>query len=114
MWLSSGILIWSFIVELIPERHGFLVKDANLIMYADDHVLYATGLKHNIVSSRLQDQGELVMSWYRDNFLLANTAKFQCLTINPRNMDLDKPTKALQMEIRSLPILHKSNYLESK
>ena len=89
MWLSSGILIWSFIVELIPERHGFLVKDANLIMYADDHVLFATGLNHNIVSSRLQDQGELAMSWYRDNFLLLiqeTLTQIQC-----------KPTKALQI-----------------
>ena len=38
------------------------------------------------------------MSWYRDNFLLANTEKFQCLTINPRNIDSDKQTKALQIE----------------
>ena len=33
------------------------------------------------------------MSWYRDNFLLANTEKFQCLTINPRNIDSDKQTE---------------------
>ena len=38
------------------------------------------------------------MSWYRDNFLLANTEKFQCLTIKPRNIDSDKQTKALQIE----------------
>ena len=38
------------------------------------------------------------MSWYRDNFLLANTEKFQCLTINPRNIDSDKQIEALQIE----------------
>ena len=38
------------------------------------------------------------MSWYRDNFLLANTEKFQCLTINPRNIDSDKQSEALQIE----------------
>lgn len=38
------------------------------------------------------------MSWYWDNFLLANTEKFQCLTINPRNIDSDKKTEALQIE----------------
>ena len=37
------------------------------------------------------------MSWYRDNFLLANT-EFQCLTINPRKTDSDKQTEALQIE----------------
>ena len=34
----------------------------------------------------------------RDNFLLANTEKFQCLTIKPRNIDSDKQTEALQIE----------------
>lgn len=38
------------------------------------------------------------MSWYRDNFLLANTDKFQCRTIYPRNIDSDKQTEALQTE----------------
>ena len=38
------------------------------------------------------------MSWYRDNFLLANTEKFQCFTINPRNIDSDEQTEALQIE----------------
>lgn len=38
------------------------------------------------------------MSWYRDNFLLANTEKFQRRTIYPRNIDSDKQTEALQTE----------------
>ena len=67
-------------------------------MYADDHKLYVTGSDYNIASSKLQYEGKLAMSWYRDNFLLANTEKFQCLTINPRNIDSDKQTEALQIE----------------
>lgn len=38
------------------------------------------------------------MFWYRDNFLLANTEKFQCLTNNPRDIDSDKKTEALKIE----------------
>lgn len=38
------------------------------------------------------------MSWYRDNFLLANRDKFQRRTIYPRNIDSDKQTEALQTE----------------
>ena len=38
------------------------------------------------------------MSWYRENFLLANTDKFQRRTIYPRNIDLDKQIEALQTE----------------
>ena len=75
-----------------------LVKDTNLFMYADDHQLYVKELDYNIASSRLQYQGNLAMSWYRDNFVLANTEKFQCLTINPRNIDSDKQAEALQTE----------------
>ena len=75
-----------------------LVKDTNLFMYADVHQLYVTGSEYNIVSSRLQNQGKLAMSWYRNNFLLANTEKFQCLTINPRNIDSDKQNEALEIE----------------
>ena len=67
-------------------------------MYADDHQLYVTGLDYNTAFSRLQYQGKLTMSWYRDNFLLANTEKFHCFTINPRNIDPDKRNEALQIE----------------
>ena len=67
-------------------------------MYADDYQLYVTGSDYNIASSRLQYQGKLAMSWYRDNFLHANTEKFQRLIINPRNNDSDKQTEALQIE----------------
>jgi len=91
------------IAFLIPNQRAaydlaILVKDTNLSMYADDHQLYVTGSDYNIASSRLQYQGKLAMSWYRDNFLLANTEKLKCLTINPRNIDLDKQTEALQIE----------------
>ena len=65
-------------------------------MYADDHQLYVTESDYNIASSRLQCRRNLAMSRYRDNFLLANTEKFQCLTINPRNIDSDKQAEALQ------------------
>ena len=67
-------------------------------MYADDHQLYVTGSDYNIASSRLQYHEKSAMSWCRDNFLLANTEKFQCLTINPGNIDSDKQTEALQIE----------------
>ena len=61
-------------------------------------MLYVTGSDYNIASSRLKYQGKLAMSWYRDNFLLANTEKFQCFTINPRNIDSDKKIEALQID----------------
>ena len=63
---SFGPLLWN----LFQNDMTMLVKDTNLFMYADDHQLYVTGSDYNIASSRLQYQGKLAMSWYRDNFLL--------------------------------------------
>ena len=65
---SFGTLLWN----LFQNDMTSMAKDTNLFIYADDHQL--------------------------NNFLLANTEKFQCLTINPRNIDSDKQTEALQIE----------------
>ena len=91
---SFGPFLWNFFQNDMTR----LVKNTNLFMYAEDHQLCLTGSDYNIASSGLQYQGQLAMSWYRDNFLLANTEKFQCLTINPRNIHSDKQTEALQIE----------------
>ena len=69
---SFGPLLWN----LFQNDMTLLVKDTNLFMYADDQQLSVTRSDYNIVSSRLQNQGKLAMSWYRDNFLLANREKF--------------------------------------
>jgi hypothetical protein len=79
---SFGPLLWN----LFQNDMSFLVKDANLTLYADDHQLYSAGVKHDTILSNVSMQGKLTMSWYRDNFLLANSDKFQCLSINPRDI----------------------------
>ena len=74
------------------------VKDANLTMYADDHQLYVMGNNYEIVGSRLKAQGQLASTWYKNNFLLANTDKFQFLTVNPRKLDMEKRDVSLYIE----------------
>ena len=100
---SSGTLLWN----AFQNDMTLLVKDTNLFMHVYDHQLYVTGSDYNTASSKLQYQGEIAMSWHRNSSLLANTEKFQCLAINPRNNDSDQ-------KIISLPTLRKSNYLELK
>ena len=73
-----------------------VLKDLHLVHYYGTYWLKTQTFLCNRVG--LQNQGKLAMSWHRDNFLLANTEKFQCLTINPRNIDSDKQTEALQIE----------------
>ena len=59
------------------------VKDVNLTMYADDHQMYVKGWEHETVRRRMKTQGQQALSWYSNNFLLANPDK--TLSIN----DLD-------------------------
>ena len=73
-------------------------------MYADDHQLYVTESDYSTTFSRLQYQGKLAMSWYRDNFLLANTEKFQCLTVNPRIIDPDIIINTSQIKLLGVEI----------
>ena len=70
---------------MFQNDKSFHVKNANLSMYADDHQMYAMGMKHNKVKQSIKIQGEQALSWYKNNYLSANPEKFQLLTINPRN-----------------------------
>ena len=54
-----------------------------------------TGKTYEEVESTLGTQGQQALSWYRNNFLLANPDKSQSLTINPRNIDADKKGSVL-------------------
>ena len=74
---------------------AFHIPDSNLTLYADDHQLYVTGITYEEVESTLKTQGQQALTWYRNNFLLANSNKFQSLTINPRNLDADKKGSVL-------------------
>jgi len=57
------------------------VKDANLTMYPDDHQMYVKGRHHETVGRRLKTHGLQALSWYSNNFLLANPDKCQSLNI---------------------------------
>ena len=74
---------------------AFHIPDSNLTLYADDHQLYVTGKTYEEAESTLKTQGQQALTWYRNNFLLANSNKFQSLTINPRNLDADKKGSVL-------------------
>ena len=91
---SFGPLLWN----LFQNDLSLHIKDANLTMYADDHQLYVMGNNYEIVGSRLKAQGQLASTWYKNNFLLANTDKIQFLTVNPRKLDMEKRDVSLYIE----------------
>ena len=45
-----------------------------------------------------EQQGWHASAWYKNNFLLANSEKFQSLSINPRNSDTANNERALNID----------------
>ena len=104
-------LLWN----LFQGDVTLLVKDTNLFMYANDHQLHVTWSDYNIVSSRLQNQGKLAMSWYRNRTLYLPTQRsFKVLLSIQEIVTQTKRLKPCRLKIRSLPTLRKSNYFELK
>lgn len=67
-------------------------------MYADDHQIYVKGKDHETVGHSLKTNGNQALSWYSNNFLLANPDKFQFLNINPRKLDRDKSDTTVSID----------------
>jgi len=88
--MPSRIVFRTLIMELIMSAH---VKNVNLTMYVDDHQMYVKGRDHETVGRRMKIQGQQALSWYSNNFLLANPDKFQSLNINPRKLIRTGATK---------------------
>ena len=88
---SFGPLLW----KMFQTDMAFHIPDSNLTLYADDHQLYVTGKTYEEVESTLDTHGQQALIWYRNNLLLANSDKFQSLTINLRNIDADKKGSVL-------------------
>ena len=45
-------------LEFVPKWHVIPIPDKNLSMYADDHQMYATGKKHDVVAQSIKTQNE--------------------------------------------------------
>ena len=82
--MSSRIVFRPLTMEHLPERHVSSCKRRKV---------YVKGRDHETVGSRIKIHGQQALSWYTNNFLLANPDKFQSLNINPWNLDKDKRDK---------------------
>ena len=47
----------------------YIVDNASLSMYADDHQLYVKGYSVDCVEQRLSNGGHTISKWFKDNFL---------------------------------------------
>ena len=60
-------------------------------------VVYSKINCHEAVGSIMKTDGQQALSWFTNNFLLANPDNFQSLNINPWKLDKDKSDKMLNI-----------------
>ena len=78
---SFGPLLWN----IFQNDMTYIVNNARLSMYADDHQMYVTGNSVEYVEQSLNDEGQTISRWYGDNFLKGNYDKFNAMLISRKN-----------------------------
>ena len=80
---SFGPLLWN----IFQNDMTYKVNNASLSMYADDHQLYVAGNSVESIEQSLNDEGQTVSKWYRDNFLKGNHDKYNVMLLGKRHND---------------------------
>ena len=83
--MPKGIILWTFIMEFIPERSPIYAESENLFMYADDHQIYTIGDSIKKAAHELKCETEKATQWYNVNLLKANPSKYQIIAIDPKS-----------------------------
>ena len=63
--LSFGPLLWN----IFQNDMTYIVNNASLLMYTDDHQLYVKGYSVDCVKQLLTNGGHTISKCYKDNFL---------------------------------------------
>ena len=54
-------------------------------MYADNHQTYIVGSYMSIMCTNMDKEGNSVLKWYKDNYLLSNPEKLNAIGIKQHN-----------------------------
>ena len=77
---SFGPLLWN----IFQNDMTYIVNNASLSMYADDHQLYVKGYSVDCVEQLLTNGGHTISKWYKDNFLKGNYDKYNLMLLGSR------------------------------
>ena len=80
---SFGPLLWN----IFQNDMTYIVGNASLSMYADDHQLYVKGYSLDCVEQLLT-----ISKWYKDNFLKGNYDKYNLMILGRKNKNYDSPS----------------------
>ena len=87
----------------------YIVDNASLKMYADDHQLYIKGYSVDCVEQLLTNGGHTISKWYKDNFLKGNYDKYNLMLLGRKNKkNEDSPSINVKIDdqvIKSSPDL---------
>lgn len=79
------------------------MRNCALSMYADDHQLYATGRRIQVVESTLNDEGRNISHWYSINAPQGNFSKYQTIRFGPKSGDKDIDIVIADTSVESHP-----------
>ena len=101
---SFGPLLWN----IFQNDMTYIVKNASLSMYADDHQLYVKGYSVDCVEQLLTNGGRTISKWYKDNFLKGNYDKYNLMLLGRKNKNEDSQSINVKIDeqvIKSSPDL---------
>ena len=112
---SFGPLLWN----IFQNDMTYIINNASLSMYADDHQLYVTGNSAECVEQSLNNGGQTISRWYRDNFLKGNHDKYNVMLLGNRhndnstinvNIDGENITSSPNLKLLGVTLDDKLNY----
>ena len=80
---TFGPLMWNIFQNDLPRQ----VVGTDISMYADDHQIYVACDSSALVEEKLNENGERMPEWYKDNMLQVNCSKYQCMLLGHRNQE---------------------------
>ena len=77
---GSILGLLQFII-IINDLFG-LIKKSSLYNFADDNTITAFEKDSTLLKETLQNEAEISIQWFKDNFMFVNPGKFEAIVIN--------------------------------
>ena len=111
--VPQGLILGPLLFNIrINDLIGF-IKKSSLCNFADDNIITAFVKDITLLKETLQNKLGIAIQWFKDNFMIVNSGKFQSMVINrfgkmekknEMHIDNKKITSKLSVELRGIEI----------